>query len=142
MSEPAPGRLELLERFVNYVDPETDEDDWATPGQLSDWMADNGLLVRGTELTQGDVQRATALREAVRELGRVNDGIEPDQAMLSPLAREARDAPIGFLVSPDGHPVLAPLGEGLDGALGTVLAVLATAVCRRQLGANEGLPQR
>ena len=60
-------------------------------------------------------------------MGRVNDGFEPDRELLAPLAREARDAPIGFLVSPDGHSALGPLGEGLDRALGTVLAVLATA---------------
>ncbi len=47
MSEPAPGRLELLQQFVNTLDVETGEDDWATPGQLSEWMVGRGLLDRG-----------------------------------------------------------------------------------------------
>ena len=127
MSEPAPGRLELLREFVNTLDVETGEDDWARPEQLSDWMADHGLLARGTDMTPADLARTIALREAVRELGRVNDGADPDTETLSALDREARAAPIGLLVGPDGRSTLGPLGEGLDGALGTLLAILATA---------------
>jgi predicted RNA-binding Zn ribbon-like protein len=127
MSEPAPGRLELLREFVNTFDPETGADDWETPDQLSRWMTDRGLLPEGARLSASDVTRTTSLREAVRQLGRVNDGADPDPEVLAALTREARDAPIGLLVAPDGQSAISPLGDGLDGALGTLLAILATA---------------
>ncbi len=127
MSEPAPGRLELLQQFVNTLDVETGEDDWATPGQLSEWMVGRGLLDEGIELSPLDLARTVALREAVRELGRVNDGADPDPETLAALDREARSAPIGLRIDSRGHSTLGPLGEGLDGALGTLLAILATA---------------
>ncbi len=127
MSEPAPGRLELLEQFVNTLDVVEDRDDWETPEQLSEWMVGRGLLDEGVGLTPLDLARTVSLREAVRELGRVNDGADPHPETLAALDREASSAPIGLRIDSNGHATLGPLGEGLDGALGTLLAILATA---------------
>ena len=57
----APEPLRLVQEFVNTVNLETGED-W-----LADWLADQGAGA-------GDVERARAVREALRDLLYANNG--------------------------------------------------------------------
>src|SRR5919197_5993639 len=69
----APGELELVRQFLNTHDVEEGLDEIATPDQLRDWFAAHRLEA-GADLGRGDVERATALREALRALTLANNG--------------------------------------------------------------------
>ncbi|HEV2814283.1 MAG TPA: ABATE domain-containing protein [Solirubrobacteraceae bacterium] len=125
--QPAPGRLELIRSFVNTLDVEDGEDELATPEALAEWLAEHGLLDEGAA-TRGDLKRATALREAFREILLGNHGgYETDPAALETLEDAARRARLEVRFAPDGTARPEPARGGVDGALGRLLAVVAEA---------------
>jgi predicted RNA-binding Zn ribbon-like protein len=127
VSGAAPGRLEALQAFVNTHDLETGEDAIGDPAALVAWLRQAGWLAEDLDLGPDDVRRAAALREAIRSLGRVNDGDDPDPAAIRVIALEAERSPLAVSVDEEGRTSLRPLGAGIDGALGQALAVLAEA---------------
>jgi predicted RNA-binding Zn ribbon-like protein len=102
----APEPLRLVQAFVNTVNLETGED-W-----LADWLADEGA-------GEGDVERARAVREALRDLLYANNG---QHAAGDPAAVLTGAADLATL-SVDFHgPALAVRAPGVAGAVGRVLA--------------------
>ena len=126
--QPAPGDLEVLRDFVNTLDVEDGSDDVAAPEALAAWLGGRGLLEPDARVTRGDVARATALREAIREvlLGHHGD-YEPDPAALETLEATARRARLEVRFAPDGTARPEPARAGVDGALGRMLAIVAAA---------------
>ena len=92
------------------------------------WFARHGLVDRVTTATRGDLDRTRAVREAIRSLLRANNG--------EPLDREAidvlNDASSRIRLTPHfdaaGRVELTGSGSGLDGALGTIVAVVLGAM--------------
>ena len=77
----APGRLALVERFVNA--------ELATPEALGAWLAEHGLAGPDAEWSRGDLKRAVALRETLRGLLlRVEGDLSRDAAVR--IARSLR----------------------------------------------------
>src|SRR5262245_19896645 len=79
---PAPGRLALVQAFENTVDLERGEEELLSPEALAGWLARRGLLGPGERLSQADLERALAAREAVRALLLANGGapVDPEAA--------------------------------------------------------------
>jgi predicted RNA-binding Zn ribbon-like protein len=133
---PAPGELALVQAFINsHYDLELHHgaDLFATPESLGGWLARYGLETGG-RLSSRDVARAVALREGMRALasanGSANGAAAPaaDPAVLAGLDGASAGASLELRFAPDGRPRWQPAGRGaLDRALGTVLAVTATA---------------
>jgi predicted RNA-binding Zn ribbon-like protein len=101
--------LRLLQRFVNTVNLESEED-W-----LGRWFDEERVAV-----ADGDLDRARVVREAIRELLFENNRQRADadaRAVLTAAAGEA-ELTIDFSV-----PALAAGAPGADGAVGRVLAV-------------------
>ena len=120
----APGRLRIVQEFVNTVDREHDRDWLATPTLLRDWLVERGLLSPGARVRQLDLQRAFELRAALRfllgaenELGDSTDAFE----------RAARAARLTFRLS-DGSAILVPNVGGVAGALGHLLVTVDDAM--------------
>ncbi len=106
----APGELEHVRAFVNTRDLELRTD------TLAAWLAPHAP-------GSGDLERATALREALRELLLANTtGTAPPAGALAVVDAAGRRAPLRF----DGLR-LVPAAGGVDGALGALLAVVARA---------------
>src|SRR5690348_2667226 len=107
----APGRLRVVQQFVNTVDREHDRDWLATPKLLRDWLVEQGLLSPGARVRRLDLQRAFELRAALRsllgaevELGDPADAIE----------RAARAARLTFrLGEGKGSAILVPNAGGV-----------------------------
>lgn len=125
--ENAPGELELVRAFVNTLDVETDADELATPGDLGEWLTSNRLLAPAEEIGPGGLERAIAVREALRALLLANNGGGPDAGAAATLDEAARRARLALRFLPDGQAHQEPDAGGVDGALGRLLAIVAVA---------------
>jgi predicted RNA-binding Zn ribbon-like protein len=112
-----PVELEPLLAFVNTVDFEGDRE-W-----LAGWLEDSGVPA-----TRAAIERARVVREALRALLLDHNGIEVDVAGASrTLAEASRRARLELRTGERG-PELAAAAAGLDGALGSLLAIVAASV--------------
>jgi predicted RNA-binding Zn ribbon-like protein len=111
---PAPGALELVQRYVNTVDLEHGRE------QLGSWLASLGFRVDPDELG-----RARRVREALRSLIAANVGEPVPPAALATL--DAARATLAIRFDRE-TPRLEPVAGGVDGFLARVLAAVHTAV--------------
>jgi predicted RNA-binding Zn ribbon-like protein len=118
-------QLDLIRDYVNTRDFETGIDRIATPDELAMWFSEQGLVDDLVEPTAEEVAGALAVREAIRELLLVNNGVEADAGGASKTLEEAgRKAQLGVRFE-NGRPVLAPEDDGARGAIGRVVATVA-----------------
>src|SRR5439155_1271540 len=73
-ADPAPGRLELVRRFVNTVDHEHGREVLHAPPRLRALLVELGLLDPAARVTARDLGCALELRETLRELALANNG--------------------------------------------------------------------
>src|SRR5262245_37067527 len=66
----APGRLALLQRFINSYNHELpgDWDRLGSPERAQAWLREKELIEPNARITAGDAARLRAMREAVRSL--------------------------------------------------------------------------
>ena len=125
-TQAAPGRLELVRAFVNSVDLEDGPEQLATAAGLAAWLKDHGLPAG--RATTADLERAVAVREALRETLLAHHGDhELDPAAAGTLDDAARRAGLRVAFGPGGVATLAPGASGIDAALGELLAIVAEA---------------
>jgi predicted RNA-binding Zn ribbon-like protein len=125
--DPAPGALALVQAFLNTADLEEGWDLLASPEALRDWLAGRGLLDDSATLTDADLRRALAVREAIRELLFANNGGQADAAAASTLNDVAAAAPLLLRFDARLEPGLVPGRGGLDGALARLFAIILAA---------------
>ncbi|MGI8921356.1 MAG: CGNR zinc finger domain-containing protein [Solirubrobacteraceae bacterium] len=124
---PAPGRLELVEAFVNTRDLETQTDALSDLGALRAWLAARRLIPRGVALAPEDLVRAKLAREALRELLDHRAPGSRRQAASRRLNAIAASAPLRVSLDREGRPALRPTAGGLDGALAQLFAIIERA---------------
>jgi predicted RNA-binding Zn ribbon-like protein len=126
VSEREPGDLLLVRDFVNTRELEEGHDELSSPEGLRAWLAGRGLLDAGPVAAE-DVARAAEVREALRALLRANNGAEVDvDAAAETVDAAARRARLELRFRPAAE--AAPGVEGVDGAIGRLLAVVARAM--------------
>lgn len=121
----APGRLGLVQRFINTAELDEDADEVATPAALRAWLAEN--VEDPGELDSAEHERALALREALRAVAAANNGLasrEADWRVVDGAAAAARLRP---RFGPGGI-WLEPAATGIEAALGRVLAAVYAAI--------------
>jgi predicted RNA-binding Zn ribbon-like protein len=122
-AEPAPGRLALVERFVNTVDHEHGREVLSDPGRLRDVLE----LDRAIRIGDDDLRRALELREALRSLALANNGGDPDPPSLAVLEQAAERG--GLVVRfRNGAARLEPRRRDVDGALAELVGIVHTAM--------------
>lgn len=141
MRDLAPGRLQLVQEFVNSADLEEGRDDVATPAAMRDWLRERGLPGAGTPLDGKAHARLLALREALREALAANCDGSPASAALAALDRLAARAPLLVRFAAGGAE-LRPAAGGADAAVAGLLGIVYAAmvegswsrlkVCRRR----------
>jgi len=126
---PAPGRLALVQAFINTHDIEGGTDALATSEDLARWLRQAGLLGRGVGAEAEDLATATELREALRSLLIANnEGGLPRQAWhILDRAAGAAGLRLRFNAKTQ-RPQLEPQVGGVAGALGALVAVVAAAM--------------
>jgi len=121
----APGELEHVRAFVNTVDLEEGADELTRPDELSGWLVQSGLAPAGLVASTDDLEHAIGLREALRAvlLAHNADGfVHADAA--SELDRAAARAGLRLRFDKTGSGTLEPAADGVDGALGRLLAIV------------------
>jgi predicted RNA-binding Zn ribbon-like protein len=133
---PAPAGLRAVQRFVNTNDREGRHEAWATPQGLADWLVDEHRVRRPPRLTGGDLARAVAIREGLREAAWSNNRGRSDAATIERFQRALSHYLLELRPSA-GQLVLTfprsdrPLDRALTGVLQGVLRAQANGTWRR-----------
>jgi predicted RNA-binding Zn ribbon-like protein len=122
--EPAPGALALVQAFLNSADLEEGWDRLSSAEALRVWLVERGLLEASAALTDADLLRALAVREAIRELLFANNGGEADPAAVATLNDCAAAAPLLLRFDASLEAGVVPGAGGLDGALARLFAIV------------------
>jgi predicted RNA-binding Zn ribbon-like protein len=123
--EPAPQPLRMVQAFVNTVDVENGVEELRGPAELRDVLIRIGALDDGAaELTEMDLRRAFAVREALRALLHGNVGMATDPSAIELLDRTGAAGRLFVRFASDGSSTLASDASSLDGALGRILAIV------------------
>ena len=115
----APGRLELLQRFINSHNHDLPED-WdriGTAVKAQAWLKEKRLIGAGERISAADAARLRELREALRALI-----VAPNPAAAA-VVRGQR-APLRVVVDDAGNAALEAADRGVDGAVATLLGIL------------------
>ena len=122
---PAPGRLALVQAFVNSffeLGEHHGADHFATAAGLAGWLGARGL--EPGAVTAGERERAVAVREGLRALLREHNGEPRDAGAVAALRAAADGLPVSVRVDAEGATEPVPAGRGVPAALGLVLAVV------------------
>jgi predicted RNA-binding Zn ribbon-like protein len=122
----APGRLELLQRFINSHnhDLPADWDRIGTAQRAQAWLRQKGLIGRADRMSEADAARLRELREAIRALVVANQGARPEPEALDLIRAIAAEARLGVAVDDLGRTSLEPTDRGMDGAVAALLGIL------------------
>jgi predicted RNA-binding Zn ribbon-like protein len=122
----APGRLELLQRFVNSYNHDfpPDWDRIGTAEKAQTWLRQKRLVGPTDRISDADAARLRELREALRELAIANHGGTAGAAATDIIRGAARTARLGVAVDSTGRTALEPAGHGVDAAVATLLGIL------------------
>jgi predicted RNA-binding Zn ribbon-like protein len=122
----APGRLELLQRFINSYNHDfpRDRDRLATPQKARAWLRQKGLVEAGVPVLAPDAARLRELREAMRALVMANQAGRPDAAAADVVRAAAGTARLRVAIDDAGRTFLEADRPGVDGAVATLLGIL------------------
>ena len=126
---PAPGALATVQAFINTFDIEDDEDDLTGPAALTAWLRDHGLLDGATQADGSDLERARALREALRDLTAAHNHLPANvDAATEEVNRATARARLVPRITAAGSSQLVPEAHGVDAALGKIIAAVHGAI--------------
>ena len=124
-AEPAPGRLRLLQRFLNTVAPEWNQEMLHSPQGLHAVLADMNLVSAAEPVSEADLRRALEVRGALRALTLANNGVRPALG-ADQVIEQAAASRLGIRIT-DGLPRVVGTEPGIAGALATLAGILAEA---------------
>ena len=124
----APGRLKLVQDFLNTVDLEGGTDELADAPAATRWLRDHALLGARERLDDDGHGRLVAVREALRDLAGANAGEAVPDDSVAVLNRVSTSTPLVVRVrdTPDAAE-LVPERKGADGVIAALLAIVYTA---------------
>jgi hypothetical protein len=122
-STPAPGDLEVLQRFINLHDHDAEGRTIPPPAEmLRAFLVGRGLITEKERFTEADRETALRLAQAFRALIRTNE----DEPLGEDEVRVIDDASERAGLHPHfayGDPVLVPARGGTAGAFGELVAI-------------------
>ena len=125
MSEQAPGKLDLVRRFLNTVSFAAGNDPLEGPDRLEEWCAAEGFDC-GPD--PQDLRRLRSFREGLRAVALANAGHGDLQASWQAIEPFAASASFTIKVEGAGVPSLSPEGAGVDRAIAAILGIVYDAV--------------
>jgi predicted RNA-binding Zn ribbon-like protein len=139
----APGRLELLQRFINSYNHDFPRgwDRIGTKEKARAWLRQKRLVAPGDRVSDADVARLRELREAIRALVIANQRGQPEAAATDVIRKASRAAQLGVAIDDTGRVTLVPTRGGVDGAVATLLGILHEAQLTGQWSRLKGCRQ-
>jgi predicted RNA-binding Zn ribbon-like protein len=139
----APGRLELLQRFINSYNHEfpRDWDRLGTPEKAYAWLHRKGLLDAGDPVSTRHAARLRELREAMRAQVVAHHAGRSDAASTDIIRAAARSARLRVAIDDSGRTRLAAAGGGVSGAVATLLGIMHEAQISGQWSRLKGCRQ-
>jgi predicted RNA-binding Zn ribbon-like protein len=128
--QPAPGRLALVQAFLNTRFNLTADDHGETftdPEALVAWLASRGLVDEPPDLREEDLVRAIAVREGLRALAFANNGRPLAAQAVTQMRKASSGLQVEVRLGSDGPEFLAGDAGGVEPALGRLIAVAARA---------------
>jgi predicted RNA-binding Zn ribbon-like protein len=122
----APGRLELLQRFINSYNHDFPRE-WDRIGskdKAKAWLLEKGLVTPHDEISAAKAARLRELREAIRALAIANHGGDPGTRALDVIREASRVAGLRVTIDDRGRTALEAERGGVDGAVATLLGIL------------------
>ncbi|MEP7113944.1 MAG: CGNR zinc finger domain-containing protein [Ilumatobacteraceae bacterium] len=123
----APGRLVLVQHFINTWNCEFPTDRLETLRSAAAWLYESKLsrnLAEANRLQPSDLARLRELREAVRALATANVTGMCDPASLEVIRSAAAAAPMIVTIDDDRRTHIEPDCSGVDGVVATIIAIL------------------
>jgi predicted RNA-binding Zn ribbon-like protein len=122
----APGRLELLQRFVNSYNHDfpREWDRIGTRDRARAWLRQKRLVAPADRVSDADVARLRELREAIRALAIANQRGQPEAAATDVIRRVSATAQLSVAIDDTGRTALEPTRAGVDGAVATLVGIL------------------
>jgi Putative stress-induced transcription regulator len=119
----APGRLELLQRFINTYnhDLPLDWDRIGSGNKAQAWLRQKRLVRRDERISDADAARLRDAREAIRRLVIANHAGKPPANALRALSESA---PLTVAIDARGRTALEPARGGVEGAIATLLGIV------------------
>jgi predicted RNA-binding Zn ribbon-like protein len=122
----APGRLELLQRFINSHNHDLpgDWDRLGTQQKAQAWLRQKGLVEPDVRISAADAARLRELREAIRALAIANGEGRRDAASSDIIRKASRTARLKVAIDDAGRTTLEADRPGANGAVATLLGIL------------------
>ena len=139
----APGRLELLQRFINSHnhDLPAEWDRLGTPEKARAWLRQKRLLAPDDSVSDAEVARLRELREALRALAVANQGTSPPKAATDAVRAAAGTAQLAVAIDDAGRIALEPARGGFDGVVASLVGILHEAQLTGQWSRMKGCRQ-
>lgn len=127
----APGELEQVRAFVNTLDVLPGSEELTDPGALTRWLSDHGLGSGQMRATAADLDRAIALREALRAVLLAHtEGTPAPREASRALDAAAKRARLSLRFDEHGGAAVEPAADGVDAALGALLTIVHGAIAQ------------
>jgi predicted RNA-binding Zn ribbon-like protein len=122
----APGRLELLQRFINTYnhDLPRENDRLRTAHKAQTWLRQKRLVAPHTRISATNAAQLRELREAFRELVMLNQAAPLAAPPPRILRKASRTARLRVDIDDAGRTTLEADRPGVDGAVATLLGIL------------------
>jgi predicted RNA-binding Zn ribbon-like protein len=129
VSTAAPGRLEIVRKFVNTLDIEAGTDAIDDAAGLHRWLTGAALIGRTEPVGSADLRRARELREALRAAAAANHDRTPLPPEVTAVLDDAADrADLTLSVTPDRRWRAKVRVGGVAGALGELVVAMSEAM--------------
>ena len=120
----APGRLRLVQEFINTNDLLTQTEELASPGHLHRWLDNHNLLGTDEPVSEANLQQALIMRKSLHAMLITNNGATLNAEAIAMLNSIAHTYHLWVRFSSDGQAQLEPSTSGVDGALSQLLAII------------------
>ena len=124
----APEPLRLVQQFVNSAELDEEKEELGNPEELKQWLLARDLIDPSTEVGAADLRRALDVREGLRALLGVHNGLGLDREALQRLDAALGGAMLRPGFTPDGTPQLVPARDDAAAGLAQLMAIVAAAV--------------
>lgn len=125
---PAPGRLKLVQDFINTLDREGEHDQLRTPAALTVWLVERRLMPSMTLIDEAAWRDALEVRAGLAALLGANSGLPLDEEAVERLNRVLEDAPVYVHFESDGEIELRTQETGWTRALVKMIDIIVWAM--------------